>query len=364
MIEESALSVGSIYSAVPVVEINGERNSAVQDSLLAMDMRETIGGLSSLEMRFFNTSTIDGQGVGLGFETLNESALTLGSAIKVFAGDVNDSQEIFDGIISALEWVREIDAQPELIVLAEDKLQLSRLKRQTKQYEQGSVRQIVESVAQALGLQTEIEGLQDTLDAQLQHNETDLAFLRRILERYDADLQIVGQTLQVASRSDVQRNEITMQLNSQLLCCRVCADLAHQVNQVTFSGWDAEQGAAINVSSNSGADLGPGNGKTGAQFLTDVFGSRSEHLAHTAAQNNDEAQKIVNTCMAKRARSFVKASAKSLGNSNIRIGSHVTLQGIGPRFENTYYVTETCHRFTTAGGYITEFEAQSAFFGG
>lgn len=371
MTEETAISVGSIFKAIPRIEINGESNAMVQESLIAMNMRENVGGLSSLEMRFYNTSGIEGRGVGLGFETEGQNDLALGSAVKIFTGDMNDPQEIFDGVISAIEWVREFeqqavmrDQQPELIVLAEDKLQLARLKRQTRRHEQGTVSQIVEAVAQELGMQVEISGLNEQLDVQIQHNETDLAFIRRLLERYDADLQIVGQTLNISPRSEVRRNEITLELDSQLLSCRVCADLAHQVNQVTYAGWDVEQGQAIQISSNDNADLGPGSGRTGAAFLSDVFSNRSEHLSHTTAQNNDEAQKIVNTCLSKRARSFVKASGKSLGNSNLRVGSHVTLQGIGVRFENTYYVTETCHRFTTSGGYITEFEAETAFFGG
>jgi len=364
MAEETAISVGSIYQAIPQIEVNGVQSSMVQESLVAMDMRESTGGLSSLELRFFNTSGIDGQGVDLGFEYEGQDELALGSTIKIYTGDTNDPQEIFDGVISALEWIRETDQQPELVILAEDKLQLARLKRQTRQHAEGTVRQIVEAVAQELGLQVDISGLTEQVDAQLQHNETDLAFIRRLLERYDADLQIVGQSLHISPRSEVRRNEITIELDSQLLSCRVCADLAHQVNQVTYAGWDAGQGQTIHVTSNSNADLGPGTGRTGAEILDHVFGSRSEHLNHTAAQNNDEAQQLVNTCYSKRARSFVKASGKSLGNSNLRVGAHVILNGIGPRFENTYYVTETCHRFTTAGGYITEFEAESAFFGG
>jgi phage protein D len=55
---------------------------------------------------------------------------------------------------------------------------------------------------------------------------------------------------------------------------------------------------------------------------------------------------------------------KTEGNPSLRVGSHVTLRGLGPRFENTYYVTRACHRYDDRSGYKTEFEAQGSYFGG
>jgi len=52
------------------------------------------------------------------------------------------------------------------------------------------------------------------------------------------------------------------------------------------------------------------------------------------------------------------------GNPLLRVGSYLTLSGLGPRFSNTYYTTSTVHRFDSAAGYRTEFTAECAYLGG
>jgi len=39
------------------------------------------------------------------------------------------------------------------------------------------------------------------------------------------------------------------------------------------------------------------------------------------------------------------------------------LTGLSPRFSNTYYVTQCCHRYDLERGYETDFTAESAFLG-
>ena len=51
------------------------------------------------------------------------------------------------------------------------------------------------------------------------------------------------------------------------------------------------------------------------------------------------------------------------GNPALRVGSYLTLTGLGPRFSNTYYATATVHRFDTEKGYETEFTAECAYLG-
>ena len=42
----------------------------------------------------------------------------------------------------------------------------------------------------------------------------------------------------------------------------------------------------------------------------------------------------------------------------------VEITGVGPRFENSYFVTHAQHRFNRSSGYVTDFRAESAYFGG
>lgn len=364
MSTELALANDIIYRAHPIIEIDGRRDERAQTLLLAMEMVEAEGGFSSLELRLRNTATVEQLGVDYAFEYSEHDSFSLGKSIKIFAGDESDPRELFRGVISGLEFVIENQQEPELIVLAEDTLQKARMARHTRLHSHTTLRGVVEAIAAELGLRSTIVGLAQRIEPRMQLNETHLAFLRRILQRYDADFQIVGDELHVSPRADVRRNQITLEIKSQLRNVRILADLAHQVTEVTFSGWDVTQGQAINLSNDSSADLGPGRGRSGSQILAEAFGERSEHISCSAADNEAEAQALVNAQYSKRARQLMSVEATAEGNPNLRIGSHVTLTGLGPRFENTYYVTRVCHRYDDARGYQTEFEAQGGYFRG
>lgn len=363
MTEEVALSTGPIYAPSPIVEVDGQTNDMIQTLLLSMDITESESGLSAVELKFDNTATVNRQGNDYAFEYSDNDLLSLGKSIKIKTGDHNDPQELFQGVISGLEMVVEQGQQPRLIVLAEDALQLARLTRRTRLHPAGTVSSIVQSVAAELGLNASITGIDQNVDDQMQLNQSDLAFLRSLIKRFDGDLQIVGDQLQVSPRADIRRNEITLELGSQLLSVRVLADLSHQLNRITYAGWDVAAGQAVEVESNAGADLGPGSGRTGTYFMENVFGERSEHLSHICTENQAEAQTLVNAFYSERARKFVCAEGLSVGNPNIRVGSHATLTGIGPRFDNTYYVTKTHHSYDTSRGYQTRFQAECAYLG-
>jgi phage protein D len=134
------------------------------------------------------------------------------------------------------------------------------------------------------------------------------------------------------------------------------------MTKITIGGWDPSQGQTVSGSS-TGAHLGPGQGKTGADVMQDAFGERSEHLAHVVASTSAEAQAIADAAFDARARGFVTVDATADGNPELRVGTTVTLRGIGSRFENDYYVTLARHRWDEMRGYETDFTAESAYLG-
>jgi uncharacterized protein len=348
------------YSSRPTLRVNGQEIAKVRDLLLAMEMTEQEGGLSAVELRFSNVASDPQGGASWAFEN---GELTLGAAIAVYAGDEMAPQEIFRGTITALEAEFPEEAPPELVVLAEDAAQRGRMGRRSQTYTDVSLRTIAEEIASRMGLTPVITGLTDTIGTQVQLNESDLAFLRRLLNRYDSDVQVVGAELQVSPRSDVRRGQLELTLHSQLREARVMADLAHQVTEITVGGWNPDQGRAV-LGTSRGDALGPGSGQTGAQILRQAIAERPHHISHLAVSTEDEAQAAAAAAFDQRARRFVVVQGYAVGNPALRVGTHLTLTGLGPRFDNTYYVVRACHRYDLQQGYQTEFEAESAFWGG
>jgi len=357
---EQPLTNDAVYSAIPTVQVDGQFSDMVAGQLLAMEMREQEAGMSSMELRLSNFGSFPGGLGDLVFES--GQVLKLGSALKVYAGDVNSPTEIFRGKVTALEGRYPRSGPPELVVLAEDALQGARMKRRTRTWDGTSLADIVSAVASPLGLKPVATGLDAKIGTEQQFNESDLKFLRRLLARYDADLQVVGDELHASPRGQVQRNSIELEMNSQLREVRVMADLAHQVTAVTATGWDYKSGQPISVTNQASA-LGQGAGRTGKDWLAQALRSRSEQMAQFSSLNQAEAQALVDAEFTQRARRFAVAHGMAEGNPNLRVGSWLTLTGLGPRFSNDYYTTMAVHRFDTDNGYETEFTAESAYLG-
>lgn len=357
---ERPTSTMAVYTARPTVQVDAQQYPEVSELLLAMEMTEGEGGLSALEVRLTNLASEAQGGAALAFE--DEAIFKLGSQIAVYAGDETAPREIFRGTITGLEAEFPDGSAPSLVVLAEDAFQQARMARRTKLHEHARLADLARNLANQLGLTPVITGFSDDIGPQVQFNESDLAFLRRLLARYDGDLQVVGTELHLAPRSGVQRGRMELELHGQLRRARVLADLAHQVTDITVSGWDVQQGQKA-TATGTGAALGPGSGRKGADILRQGIGPRSHHIAHLGVTTAAEARALADAAYDARARRFLVVEGTAEGNANLRVGTHLVLSGMGPRFDNTYYVVLARHRFDLERGYETDFTAECAFLG-
>jgi phage protein D len=357
---EMSLTALGLYTPRPTLRIGGQERPRADQLLQAMVMREAEGGMSSLELGFSNWASNEQGGASFAFE--DEQIFKLGAELKVYAGEVAGPTEIFSGKVSALETSFDSDGPPRLTLYAEDALAKARLARRIEVYENKSVADVAREICGRVGLTPTISGLSDSTGTWVQLNETDLAFLRRLLARHGADMQVVAGELQVAPRAEVRRNEVELRLHSQLYRVRAVADLAQQVTEVRVTSFDAEQGQAVE-GTGSGAALGPGSGRKGADLVRQAFGERTEQVSHRFANTQAEARALAEAEFAARARSFVRVEGVAEGNPGLRVGSHVKLIDVSPRFDNTYYVTACTHRFDMKRGFESEFVAESAFFG-
>lgn len=318
--------------------------------------------MCSAELRLSNVLS-DAQSATLAFD--DPSIVALGSTMAIYGGDELAPQEIFRGVVTGLEADFPQDAPPELVVLAEDAFQQARMTCRTIVHEDVSITDLADALASQLNLTAVVTAFTGTVGTWVQLNESDLAFLRRIIARYDGDMQVVGDELHVSPRSEVQRGVLELELHSQLLRAQALVDLSHQITQMTVAGWDAMQGERVTgTTSAPGQNIQPGQGSTGAEVLFSTIGDRYHHVGHLMATSSDEAQALADAAFDQRARRFVCIDGTAEGNSKLRVGTHVALSGLGARFDNTYYVVRARHRWDAVRGYETDFTAESAYLGG
>jgi phage protein D len=357
---EKALSSDLRYRARPTVRVDGQAVLAISKRVNTFHVVEHTGGLSALEMRIANERGTEKSDTPFAFE--DEKDIALGSRIGLFSGDEWQPREIFRGVVTGLEANFPEDGPAELVVLAEDALQSGRLARRSKVYEDLKIRELAGDIARTLSLTPKVTGFESGIGTQAQLNESDLAFLRRMLRRYDGDVQVVGDELHVSPRKDVSRGTLELQRDGQLRRARFVVDLAHQVTEITTAGFDPDSGQRVTGTS-SGSNLGPGTGRRGDAILKDKLGPRSEHVGYPPVHTKAVAQAVADAAFDERARKFVTAYLTTEGNPQIRVGTKVTVKGTSKRFDNTYYVVQATHRFDLDRGYETECEAECAYLG-
>jgi phage protein D len=353
---ETPVAERAAYSARPTVRVDGQPNEQVAQMLRGCVVREAEGGLSTLAMTLSNWGVGDG-GIGLLFDAGGDIAL--GTQLKLYFGEITAPRAVFEGAVHAIEASASVGTPPEISFLAEDGLFASRQARRSATYVDMTPADVLRQVGERLGLRCDIGDLGGGAGTWAQLNESDLAFLRRLLARHDADLQLSGDQLQVRKRADRDRGNLSLSLYSQLQRVRVVADLADQVTQVSAGGFDVAAGNAVTATSR-GAAAGPGSGTTGAQALGAIR-ERSEHLAPLLCQNQAEAQALADAAFDQRARRFVRVHGSTEGNAELRVGTTLRIDGIGRRFDNSYAVVEVTQRWDLISGYQTDFIAQSAY---
>ncbi|MEZ4639650.1 MAG: hypothetical protein R2856_32605 [Caldilineaceae bacterium] len=191
-----------VYIARPTIRINEDAYALLNELLLGMRMTESEGGLSALELRFSNWASDTTGGANYAFE--DGDILALGAAISVYAGDERSPQRDLPRRHHRAGSRLPAADHPRSPSWPRTRLQRLRLARRSKTYENVSIADIANQIAQA-GIQANVDGFEDTSGVYVQMKRERSAFLRRPLARYDGDLQIVGDELHIAPRGNVRR---------------------------------------------------------------------------------------------------------------------------------------------------------------
>ena len=152
-----------------------------------------------------------------GFLYFDRQIFDFGKSLKITMGGGDASGVIFQGRVMGMEGRYLRSRPPELLVLAEDRLQDLRLTRRTRTFENLSDANLFQQVASQYGLQTNIDANGPTYRVLAQINQSDLAFLRERARAIDAELWIDDSTLNVKSRNRRETDDVTLTFGQGLL---------------------------------------------------------------------------------------------------------------------------------------------------
>jgi phage protein D len=341
-----------IKASKPTIEVGGEKNGSLELGLLSLLIVENTSGLYRSEALFGNWGTNDSSTDFLYFD---RNTLDFGKQFQIKL----DGDSLFDGKITALEAHFPEDHPPELTVLAEDRFQDLRMTRRTRTFADVSDSDVINQIANDHGLSPNVSVDGPTYRVLAQVNQSDLAFLRERARSIDAELWMDGNKLNAKSRSTRNGGTLKLVFHAKLREFSVMADLAHQRTSVTVGGWNVSSKEALLFEATESIISSELNGDTsGAGILNSAFGQRKEALVHTVPLTSQETQAEAEAYFKMSARRFVVGHGIAETSKELRVGSYVDLQGLGPLFSGKYYLSEVRHIFDLRLGLRTEFTAE------
>jgi phage protein D len=350
------MSTLTAYVSTPSLTIGGSVDAEAAANLVSLGIEEDTVGLCCCEATFRNWGTRRGSP---DYIYLSRDIFDFGTEFAVSFGPDPEQKELFRGKISALQADYPADNVASVTVFAEDGLQGLRLTRRTRTFEDSSTTDIADQIAREHGLTAEVDLDGPTRKVSAQLNSSDLAFLRGLARSDDGEVWLDGSTLHLARRTDRDQGTAKLTYGSNLLSFSVRADLANQVSELAVTGWSVADKDAVNESADSsalGAELGSLTG--GSSVLADALGERKERVVRAMPLASDDARAWARAAYLERARRFVCGSATTGGTPSARVGTTVTLEGLGQMFNGDYYVTRARHTFDLTHGYRTHLDVE------
>lgn len=349
MTEENIATI----NARPRIRLQNELRPELNSALLDMRINLPLNGMANAEVRFVNwcSNSADGD-ADFAFQAIEH-----GNRLEIMAGDSN-ADPLFIGEITAIE-ERYGEGAPQLILLAEDLLhRLARI-RHNRVFEGMSLDEVITSLVRDLGLKNDIQvsRLQSTWH---QMNESNLAFITRVLAPYDVSLRIDNGKLRAkVEEPDARPEPLHAQNNIQHL--RIVADLNHQPIRAQIKGFDLE----TDSNSDSEHDDLPGVSVTkAADMLQDLSWGQAEIFPQPFARTQMEAQDWAKGRFYQKAKRFLYGDILCSGIAGMRVGREVELQGVSQRLQGKYQVVDCQHCFDAQRGYVTHLKVQRGGWSG
>lgn len=349
------------YVARPAIEVGGAAQPGISDGLQTMLVEDTAAGMSRCEASIANWGP---KGSSTDFLYFDRQLFDFGKSLKITIGGDGASGVIFDGRVMGMEGRYLRSKPPELLIMAEDRLQDMRLTRRTRTFENITDSALFQQVASQYGMQANVDVTGPTYKVLAQLNQSDLAFLRERARAIDAELWIDGSALNAKSRNRRDTSDITLTYGQGLLEFSVLADISTQSSGFVVSGWDVSGKQAISYRATDSALSSELNGDvSGAKALSSAIGQHDQQIVHGLPFTTQEAQAVAESEFRHAARRFVTGIGTAEGDARIQVGTKLTLQALGTLFDGKYYVTRVRHLFDSVNGYRTQFTVERAGIG-
>ena len=365
------------YAYAPEIAIrtgNKELTSVLPDviELKVTLEKDQLGGFS-LQLANADPRTVLGdRSVASQFKYSDSALFDVGNAVSIEMGYAGRMRRMLVGEVASFSPSFPASGLPTLAITGADRL--SRLRRfkpganDPKSYPNVHDWEIAQKIAKRHDLDVEVtkEGPQHPIV--MQKDQDDLEFLLDRAKRvgFDCFIDVDPGTkrdrlyfIKPKDQRDARPSDVfAFRWGESLQSFTPRMTVGRQVAKVTVRGWDPRTKQKIEYTAQVG-DLPKtgGNGRTGAEIVSEKLGAKEERIVDLPVASRDEARKLAIGLLERTANEFLTGSGEVIGDPDLRPGVIVQLDGLGRRFSGNYTVRKTEHQFG-ASGYVTTFEVE------
>lgn len=341
---DSGLSVPSLE-----VIVNGQRMAPeIEITSVTVDDAVDLPGMFTLGL--FNSDSVSGELI------LDQQQFAVGNAVEIKLGySGQDLVSVIKGEIVGVEVEFTSTALPKLRVRGYDRRHRLQRGRKTRTFLKQKDSDIASKIAQENGLSTKTKDSRIVHDYVFQANQTDMEFLLERAKRIQYDLTIDDKTLNFLPVAYADQSILTLKLQDDLMEFSSRLSSVGQVGQTTVRGWNPkEKKELIGQATDGNVTAKMGGAKSGAAVAKSAFGAAIGMVTDSPAMTQEEADQIAGAYINTSALRFVTGDGVCPGQTALRAGKVITLDGLGKQFSGQYYVTTVSHRCSD-GGYTTHF---------
>lgn len=333
------------------VEIDGaEVPERLKADLRAVRVLEDLHatGMFSLSLSCWDTAEMK-------VKWIDDKLLDEGRPVAIYMGYGDTIEKLFMGEINGLEPHFHTEEASMLVVRGFDRAHRLMRRRKTKSYLQMKDSEIAQKLASDVGLTAEAEDTKVKLEYVLQHNQTDLEFLRSRAARIGYEAFVSENKLYFRQPNIKNSPSLTLRRQLELLEFYPRSTTLSQVEEVKVQGWNFKEKKEVTETSRPGDVRGSMGSNKGPQVVQKAFSGSLSVGVLSPVFSQQEAKALAEGVMNDTALTYVTGEGLCIGTMELRPGKVVKIEGIGERFSGSYYVTSTEHSFLPQRGYRTAF---------
>ena len=288
---------------------------------------------------------LDGDPAAEDFRVSNADDFVPGKEIEILAGYHGDERSVFKGIVVRHGLKVHQDKPSVLRVECRDGAVKLAVGRKSAYYYDVKDSEVIEELAGAAGLETDVEATTVSHGQLVQYYSTDWDF---IVSRAEANGKLVvtrDGKLEAKAPDGSAEPVLSPTFGGNLLEFEAVMDARDQVAAVQSYGWDAANQEMLELEGADPSAVTPGN--LSGDDLASVVGLERLELRHAGQLRDDELQAWADGQRMRNAFAKVRGRTRIQGFAGVGPGDLVELGGVGDRFNGKALVCGVRHEITT-----------------